>query len=182
VQRRQYAITLARANGRARSIIPRKAAVRLAQLARVILTGCRRCSCMRRGDQQSGGAVAENGSMADERRLTPDAQAVLDEAQESIQDEPTAAQSSETVCIAEPTLPTYLKETANSEDRDWDAKALEALANQLTVTNDFYHPLLAAAQELRDLRSVHAALIELLRTVNPNSRSYSRFTHDSRSL
>jgi hypothetical protein len=31
-----------------------------------------------------------------------------------------------------------------------------------------------AAQELRDLRNVRAALIELLRTVNPNSKSYLR--------
>jgi hypothetical protein len=120
--------------------------------------------------------------MADERRPTPEAQAALDAARESIPDEQIAAQSSETVCIPEPTLPTDLKEAAHSADCDWNAKALEALANQLTPANDFYHPLLAAAQELRDLRSVNAALIELLRTVNPNSRSYSRFTHDSRSL
>jgi hypothetical protein len=94
---------------------------------------------------------------------------------------PAAAPQGDTY-IAEPMLPAKLKDSAGSGDRDWNAKALEALANQLTEANDFYHPLIAAAQELRDQRNVHAALIELLRTFNPNSKSYSRFTHETRGL
>jgi hypothetical protein len=94
--------------------------------------------------------------MADERRVTPEAQAT----------------TAETV-IVEPSLPAHLKESAPDVDPDWSAKALEALAKQLTETNDFYHPLFDAARELRDLRSVRASLIELLRTVNPYTKSYS---------
>jgi len=123
-----------------------------------------------------GGTVAtERGCMTDQGRPPPERQAA--HAGEEI-----ASEATETVCIPEPILPIHLKESAGCGDRDWNAKALEALATQLTVTNDFHDPLIAAAQELRDLRSVHAALIELLRSVNPNSRSYSRFTHDSRGL
>jgi hypothetical protein len=95
--------------------------------------------------------------MADEGPVMPEAQAA----------------AAETV-ILEPGLPAHLKESAPDVDPDWNAKALEALAKQLTETNDFYHPLLDAARELRDLRSVRASLIELLRTVNPYTKSYPR--------
>src|SRR5262245_35601357 len=77
------------------------------------------------------------------------------------------------VCIPEPALPAHLKDNVQG-DPDWGAKVLEALAEQLTAANDFYHPLRSAAQELRDLRLVRGSLIELLRTVNPNSKPYSR--------
>src|SRR5215471_9002809 len=113
--------------------------------------------------------------MTDQGRPPPEPQAALDETGKSVHREEIAT---ETLCIPEPTLPIHLKESAGCGDRDWNAKALEALATQLTVTNDFHDPLIAAAQELRDLRSVHAALIELLRSVNP----YSRSSHDSRGL
>jgi hypothetical protein len=84
-----------------------------------------------------------------------------------------APQAAETV-ILEPSLPADLKDGALDVDPDWHAKVLEALAKQLSETNDFYHPLFDAARELRDLRSVRASLIELLRTVNPYTKSYSR--------
>jgi hypothetical protein len=103
---------------------------------------------------------ARRKSMTDEGRVTPESQAA-------------APQAAESVCILEPILPAHLKDSA-PDDPDWDAKALEALAKQLTETNDFYHPLLDAARELRDLRSVRASLIELLRTVNPYTKSYPR--------
>jgi hypothetical protein len=83
------------------------------------------------------------------------------------------SQTTETV-ILEPSLPADLKDGAPDVDPDWHAKVLETLAKQLTETNDFYHPLFDAARELRDLRSVRASLIELLRTVNPYTKSYSR--------
>jgi hypothetical protein len=86
----------------------------------------------------------------------------------------TAPDAVATVCIPEPTLPAHLKDGTSGGDGDWDAKVLEALAKQLTIANDFYHPLIKAAQELRDLRNVRAALIELLRTFNPNSKPYLR--------
>lgn len=120
--------------------------------------------------------------MTDKGRPPSEPQAVPAETGRSIHDKEFAPDATETVCIPDPVLPIHLKESAGCGDRDWTAKALEALATQLTVANDFHDPLIAAAQELRDLRSIHAALIELLRSVNPNSRSYSRFTHDSRSL
>ena len=101
--------------------------------------------------------------MADERRMTWEAQ----------------ADTAETV-ILEPSLPAHLKESAPDVDPDWNAKALEALAKQLTETNDFYYPLLDAARELRDLRSVRASLIELLRTVSPYTKSYSSYSPYSR--
>src|SRR5437016_1426770 len=96
-----------------------------------------------------------------ERIVTPESQAA-------------APQAAESVCILEPTLPAHLKGSAPAVDPDWNAKALEALAKQLTETNDFYHPLFDAARELRDLRSVRTSLIELLRTMNPYTKSYSR--------
>jgi hypothetical protein len=99
--------------------------------------------------------------MIDEERVPPKSQA-------------TAPRAAETVCILEPILPAHLKDSAPTVDPDWNAKALEALAEQLTETNDFYHPLFDAARELRDLRSVRTSLIELLRTVNPYTKSYSR--------
>jgi hypothetical protein len=114
-------------------------------------------------------------------RTTPEPQAARDEVWERTQNG-AAPQPVDAVFIAEPVLPADLKGSASGEDRDWNARALEALAKQLTAANDFYNPLIAAAQELRDLRSVQAALIELLRTFNPNSKSYARFTHDRRSL
>jgi hypothetical protein len=86
----------------------------------------------------------------------------------------TQAATTETV-ILEPSLPARLKDSAPDADPDWHAKVLEALAKHLTETNDFYHPLLDAARELRDLRSVRASLIELLRTVSPYTRSYARY-------
>jgi hypothetical protein len=102
---------------------------------------------------------ARRKSMADERRMTWEAQ----------------ADTAETV-ILEPSLPAHLKESAPDRDPDWNANALEALAKQLTETNDFYHPLFDAARELRDLRSVRTSLIELLRTVNPYTKSYSSYS------
>ena len=48
--------------------------------------------------------------------------------------------AAETV-ILEPSLPTHLRQSAPDVDPDWSAKALEALAKQLTETNDFYYPL-----------------------------------------
>jgi hypothetical protein len=101
--------------------------------------------------------------MTDEEERTPGVQAAAPQAAES--------------CIVEPTLPVHLKAIARDVDPDWNAKALEALANQLTEASDFYYPLFDAAQELRDLRSVHSALIELLRTVNPYTKPY--ITHVS---
>ncbi len=63
-----------------------------------------------------------------ERIVTPESQAA-------------APQAAESVCVLEPTLPAHLKDSAPAIDPDWNAKALEALAKQLTETNDFYHPL-----------------------------------------
>jgi hypothetical protein len=99
--------------------------------------------------------------MTDEGRVTREAQAA-------------APQAADSVYIMEPTLPAHLKDSAPAVDSDWNAKVLEALATQLTETNDFYRPLFDAARELRDLRSVRTSLIELLRTVNPYTKSYSR--------
>jgi hypothetical protein len=120
-------------------------------------------------------------SMSGEEQPTPETLAAS-EFGKNVQTAEPGPQAVETVCIAEPVLPAHLKDSAGDGERDWNPKALEALAQQLTVANDFYRPLMAAAQELRDLRSVNAALIELLRTVNPNSKPYSRFTHETRSL
>ena len=78
--------------------------------------------------------------MADEGPVMPEAQVA----------------AAETV-IVEPGLPAHLKESAPDVDPDWNAKALEALAKQLSETNDFYYPLLDAARELRDLRTHRAA-------------------------
>jgi hypothetical protein len=86
-----------------------------------------------------------------------------------------AAQAPESIYIMEPALPVHLKESvAPSLDPDWHAKMLEALAKQLTESNEFYRPLISAAQELRDLRAVRASLIELLRTVHPYKMFSSR--------
>jgi hypothetical protein len=134
------------------------------------------------GPHRNNSSSDEAGCMIDNGRPQPQPQAALDEAGRGIHSEEIASEATQTVCIPEPILPIHLKESAGCGDSDWNAKALEALATQLTVTNDFHDPLIAAAQELRDLRRVHAALIELLRSVNPNSRSYTRFTHDSRGL
>jgi hypothetical protein len=95
--------------------------------------------------------------MADDGHVTPEARAA-------------ASQAVESIYIMEPALPAHLKNSAPARDPDWHAKALEELAKQLNETNEFYRPLLGAAQELRDLRSVRAALIELLRTLNPYKR------------
>ena len=100
--------------------------------------------------------------MTDEGRVTPESQAA-------------APQAAESVCILEPILPAHLKDSA-PDDPDWDAKALEALAKQLTETNDFYHPLLDAARELRDLRTHRAAtngqsLYKILSTIVAQSTS-----------
>src|SRR5260370_26428658 len=96
--------------------------------------------------------------MTDEGQPTPEARTAGPQAAES--------------CILEPILPAHLKSSARDVDPEWSAKALEALAKQLTEASDFYLPLFDAAQELRDLRNVRAALIELLRTVNPNTKRY----------
>jgi len=96
----------------------------------------------------------------------------LDEAGALAPNQASPAQPTVSVCIPEPILPAHLKD--NGRDADWSATVLEALAEQLTAANDFYHPLLSAAQELRDLRLVRGSLIELLRTVNPNSKPYAR--------
>jgi hypothetical protein len=120
-------------------------------------------------------------SMGDEERPTTEAFAAS-ESGKHVQTAGSGRQAVETVCIPEPVMPAHLEGSIGGGERDWNARALEALAQQLTAANDFYHPLLAAAQELRDLQSVNAALIELLRTVNPNSKTYSRFTHETRSL
>jgi hypothetical protein len=106
-------------------------------------------------------ARAEEDPMTDEGRVKPGAQA----------DGPQAAES---VYIMEPALPAHLKDGAPILDRDRSAKVLEALAQQLTETNDFCGPLLDAARELRDLRSVNTCLIDLLRSLNPYTRSFSR--------
>ena len=83
---------------------------------------------------------------------------------------PSAQENAATTYIPVPMLPVDLKDSASHDGRDWNAKALEALAKQLSASNDFYHPLLAVAQELRDFPMVRATLIELLRTFNPNSK------------
>ena len=86
-----------------------------------------------------------------------------------------APQAAESIYIMEPALPVHLKEVATPTlDPDWHAKMLEALAKQLTESNEFYRPLISAAQELRDLRAVRASLIELLRTVHPYKMFSSR--------
>ena len=85
--------------------------------------------------------------MTDDGRMPPHAQAA-------------APQAVDAVYIMEPTLPAHLTASAPARDPDWSAMALEELAKQLSETNGFYRPLLDAAQELRDLRSVNAGLIE----------------------
>ena len=55
--------------------------------------------------------------------------------------------------IGELFLPANLEDSADGTDADWNAKALLALAEQLTVRSDFYYPLLEAAQELRHQRA-----------------------------
>jgi hypothetical protein len=99
--------------------------------------------------------------MTDEERAAPEPQAA-------------AQQTADSVYIMEPALPAHLKERAPTLYPDRSAKLLEALAQQLTETNEFYRPLLDAAQELRDLRGVQTCLIELLRTYNPYTKSFSR--------
>jgi len=81
-----------------------------------------------------------------------------------------APQAVDHIYIMEPSLPAHLKTTVPARDPDLSAKTLEALAKQLNETNDFYRPLLNAAQELRDLRSVNTCLVELLRSLNPYKR------------
>jgi hypothetical protein len=95
--------------------------------------------------------------MTDDGRMPPDAQAA-------------APQAVDAAYIMEPTLPAHLKDSAGARDPDWSAKALDELAKQLGETNGFHRPLLDAAQELRDLRSVNATLIELLRSLYPYAR------------
>ena len=116
-------------------------------------------------------------------------QAALDDTGGSTNSQKVAPEAVQTLCIPEPVLPIDLKEPPSCRDRNWNAKALEALAAQLTITNDFHDPLIASAQDLRDLaqelrelRGVNTALIELLRSVNPNSKAYTRFSHDTRGL
>jgi hypothetical protein len=99
--------------------------------------------------------------MTDEARASPEAQAA-------------APQAAESIYIMEPALPPHLENSSPTSYPDRSAKVLEALAQQLTESNDFYRPLLDAAQELRDLRSVQTCLIELLRTYNPYTKSFSR--------
>ena len=81
-----------------------------------------------------------------------------------------APQAVDHIYIMEPSLPPHLKSIVPARDSDWSAKTLEALAKQLSETNDFHRPLLNAAQELRDLRSVNTCLVELLRSLNPYKR------------
>lgn len=66
-----------------------------------------------------------------------------------------------------PFLPAHLEDSADGKGDDWNAQALESLAKQLTVANDFYYPLIGAAEELRSLRRVRDGLVEVLRMVNP---------------
>ena len=54
--------------------------------------------------------------------------------------------------VPEPFLPDSLGDT-DGTDPDWNAKALEELANQLGVMNDYYYPLIGSAQELRHQRA-----------------------------
>jgi len=111
--------------------------------------------------------------MTDAERLMSEAQPALDQTGQRSENEGMASQPVVSVCIPEPTLPAHLKDSV-AGDADWSAKVLEALAEQLSPANDFYNPLMSAAQELRDLRIVRGSLIELLRTVNPNSKPYAR--------
>jgi hypothetical protein len=111
--------------------------------------------------------------MTVDERLLSEAQPALDETGARAESQGATSQPIVSVCIPEPTLPAHLKDSGRG-NADWSATVLEALAEQLTAANDFYHPLLSAAQELRDLRLVRSSLIELLRTVNPNSKPYSR--------
>ena len=97
--------------------------------------------------------------MTDDGPATPEAQ---------------APQAVESIYIMEPALPAHLENSAPTHYPDRSAKVLEALAQQLTESNDFYRPLLDAAQELRDLRGVQTCLIDLLRTYNPYTKSFSR--------
>lgn len=55
--------------------------------------------------------------------------------------------------VPEPFLPAYLEDMADGTDTDWNAKALEELAAQLGVMNDYYYPLIGSAQELRHQRA-----------------------------
>lgn len=55
--------------------------------------------------------------------------------------------------VPEPFLPAFLEDIADSTDADWNAKALEELASQLGVMNDYYYPLIGAAQEIRHQRA-----------------------------
>ena len=53
--------------------------------------------------------------------------------------------------IVEPFLPAHLEDSCEvAELRDWTARALEELARQLGVMNDFYYPLIGAAGILRE--------------------------------
>ena len=49
--------------------------------------------------------------------------------------------------INEPRLPVELEDGAEPETA-WSAKAMRELARQLTVSNDFYFPLLGVARHL----------------------------------
>ena len=57
--------------------------------------------------------------------------------------------------MQEPFLPAQLEddEPANeAEAREWTARALNELAVQLGIMNDYYYPLIGAAQMLRGER------------------------------
>ena len=51
--------------------------------------------------------------------------------------------------IPEPMLPTELEDSYDiGAEQDWTARALRELARQLGVGNDYYYPLIGAAQLL----------------------------------
>lgn len=51
--------------------------------------------------------------------------------------------------IPEPCLSPELEDACGTGDQDWNAKAMELLARQLGVWNDFFYPCLGASIQLR---------------------------------
>ncbi len=85
--------------------------------------------------------------------------------------------------IAEPRLPDDLEGNADDgDDRCWHADALRALAEQLSVTNDFYFPLLSAATLLdgRNLSQEVTQMTSFQLSVSPNRRAAGRFVFSVR--
>jgi len=54
--------------------------------------------------------------------------------------------------VDEPRLPLSLEDDDTSSGKEWAVAALRELARQLGVMNDYYYPLIGAAEMLKNLK------------------------------